>query len=123
MSTALTRVFVYGTLKQGGSNHHVLAGQLFRGTARTADGYTLYSLGDYPGMVRSAGAGQFVTGEIWTVDTACLARLDDLEGVAEGLYERVPIKLAPPLAGHAVQTYLYLPSLEGRQALGSTWAE
>ncbi len=117
----MTRVFVYGTLKRGGRNHVHLAGQQFLGAARTLGGYTLYSLGDYPGMVRSNEATHDVTGELWAVDAGCLARLDKLEGVDEGLYERVPIRLAAPFADEPVETFLYLPSLEGRTALGSVW--
>ena len=117
----MTRVFVYGTLKRGGRNHHFLAGQQFLGEARTAPGYTLYSLGDYPGMVRSADAKNDVIGEVWAVDAACLEKLDELEGVAEGLYERAPVKLAAPFAAQSVATYLYLRSLEGRQSIGSVW--
>jgi gamma-glutamylcyclotransferase (GGCT)/AIG2-like uncharacterized protein YtfP len=119
----MTRVFVYGTLKRGGPNHHYLAGQQFLGTARTAAGYTLYSLGDYPGMVNSVDASHTVTGEVWEVDTRCLVGLDQLEGVAEGLYERVPAKLAPPFADQPIETYLYLLGLEGRRHVGSDWKE
>jgi len=119
----MTWIFVYGTLKRGGRNHRFLAGQQFLGEARTAPGYTLYSLGDYPGMVRSDHTSDQVTGELWAVDAACLEKLDKLEGVAEGLYERAPIKLDPALAVEATETYLYLRSLEGRLQLGSVWKE
>jgi len=117
----MTRVFVYGTLKRGGLNHHFLAGQKFLGEARTAPGYRLYSLGDYPGMVRSADPTHEVAGEVWAVDAAGLAALDELEGVKEGLYERVPVPLAPPFAGQPVESYLYLRSLEGRPPIGPVW--
>lgn len=118
----MTRVFVYGTLKRGGSNHRFLAGQHYLGEARTAPGYTLYSLGDYPGMVRSADPAHTVTGEIWSVDAACLTQLDALEGVDEGLYTRELIPLAtPPFATEPVATYLYARNLAGRPHLGATW--
>ena len=119
----MPHVFVYGTLKRGCLNHHLLAGQKFLGEARSAPGYTLHSLGDYPGMVRSADASHYVIGEIWAVDAAGLAALDELEGVVEGLYERVPIRLAPPLADQPVETYLYLRNLAGRPAIGPVWRE
>ena len=115
----MTRVFVYGTLKRGGSNHAWLASQQFLGAARTAPGFTLYLLGDYPGMVRVANDQAGVTGEVWLVDDACLQQLDELEGVAEGLYERVPIKPASPFDDQPVETYLYLGSLAGHAALGA----
>jgi gamma-glutamylaminecyclotransferase len=114
----MTRVFVYGTLKRGGSNHSYLAGQQFLGPARTAPGFTLYSLGDYPGMVRAPADPAGVAGELWAVDIGCLRRLDKLEGVTERLYARVAIRLAPPFADDPAETYLYLHDLTGRPVLG-----
>ncbi len=119
----MTRVFVYGTLKRGCRNHHYLAGQQFLGKAMTSPGYILFSLGDYPGMVRSADQNHHVVGELWAVDRAGLSALDELEGLAEGLYERVPIGLAAPFADLPVESYLYLRSLEGHRPLGSVWPE
>ncbi len=117
----MTRVFVYGTLKRGGDNHHYLAYQQFLGAARTPAGYTLYSLGDYPGMVRAPADTAGVTGELWVVDDTCLRQLDLLEGVNEGLYERVTIKLASPPDEQSVETYLYLLGVTDRKTLGPTW--
>jgi gamma-glutamylcyclotransferase (GGCT)/AIG2-like uncharacterized protein YtfP len=119
----MTKVFVYGTLKRGGRNHRYLAGQQFIGEGRTGPGFTLYSLGDYPGMVRSSRIDHDVTGEVWTVSADCLASLDELEGINEGLYERVAISLLPPFAHGPVETYLYLRSIEGRRPLGAEWRE
>ena len=119
----MTLVFVYGTLKRGGRNHHYMAGQQFRGEARTGPGYTLFSLGDYPGMVRSTDAANQVDGEVWAVDADGLTRLDELEGVDEQLYARVPVTLGPPFADQAVETYLYLRDLTGRRAIGPVWRE
>ena len=114
-------LFVYGTLKRGGSNHLFLGTQKFLGEARTVAGFTLHSLGDYPGMVRAPGDTEGVTGELWSVDDACLAELDRLEGLDEGLYERIDVLLAPnPLAGSA-QTYLYLRPHHGLPAAGASW--
>ena len=119
----MTRVFVYGTLKHGGRNHRFMAGQQFLGDARTPPGFTLFSLGRYPGMVRAPAGPAGVTGELWAVDDTGLEQLDELEGVAEGLYERVTVQLAPPFADEPVETYLYLRDLTGQQAIGSTWKE
>ncbi len=117
----MTTVFVYGTLKRGGSNHAFMQGQQFLGSARTAPGFTLYSLGDSPGMVRAPGDTSGVTGELWAVDDACLAELDRLEGLDEGLYERVDILLAPGAVAASAQTYLYLRPHHGLAPLGDTW--
>jgi gamma-glutamylcyclotransferase (GGCT)/AIG2-like uncharacterized protein YtfP len=120
----MTTLFVYGTLKRGGSNHAHLAGQRFLGEARTAAGYTLVSLGDYPGLVPASGDLAGVTGELWQIDAACLAGLDELEGIAENLYTRGPIQLVVrPDADPAirVETYFYARPVSERPRLGSTW--
>ncbi len=117
----MNTVFVYGTLKRGGSNHLFLRGQKFLGDARTAPGFTLYSLGDYPGMVRAPGDTTGVTGELWSVDDACLAELDRLEGLYEGLYERIDVLLAPNGLAGSAQTYLYLRQLDGLAPIGDYW--
>lgn len=114
-------VFVYGTLKRGGSNHSFLKGQKFLGNARTVPGFTLYALGDYPGMVRAPSDTAGVTGELWTVDEACLAELDQLEGIDEGLYERIDVSLAPNPIASSAQTYLYRRPIDGLTIFGSTW--
>lgn len=117
----MTTVFVYGTLKRGGSNHAFMTGQMFLGDARTQPGLTLYSLGDYPGMVRAPGDTAGVTGELWAVDDAGLAELDRLEGLDEGLYERVDILLTPNPHAASAQSYLYLRPHSGLPPVGSTW--
>ncbi|HYC70898.1 MAG TPA: gamma-glutamylcyclotransferase family protein [Opitutaceae bacterium] len=118
---ARRRIFVYGTLKRGGRNHRHLGGQTFLGEARTGPGVTLYSLGDFPGMVRDPYDTEGVAGELWEVDEKCLARLDHFEGVDEGLYERVRIGLLPPHEQETPDTYLYARDVTGRKPIGSTW--
>lgn len=118
----MTLVFVYGTLKRGGSNHHFMAGQAFVGAASTASGFTLFDLGGYPGLVPAPGRAEGVSGEVWLVDDACLARLDQLEGTAEGLYGRKPVPLAEPFAASGAQAYVFLGDVGGRPHLGSSWA-
>jgi gamma-glutamylaminecyclotransferase len=122
-SHAMSLVFVYGTLKRGGSNHHLMAGQKFLGEARTPPGFRLYDLGGHPGMILKPDDRAGVTGEVWSVNTACLAQLDILEGLAEGIYRRVTTKLLPPFADQSVETYLYAQSIEGRPDIGSIWSE
>jgi gamma-glutamylaminecyclotransferase len=121
-------VFVYGTLKRGGLNHARMAGQRFLGEARTRAGRTLYSLGEYPGLVLDPADREGVVGELWAVEAEALAALDAFEGVAEGLYARVPAELAawsPEItAAQAAQAqlYLYLGAVHGRPHLGSSWS-
>lgn len=118
MSAGPTELFVYGTLQRGCSNHDQLAGQTWLGDAWTAARYRLYELDGYPGMVSDDfRLGRAIPGELWAVDAAGLARLDRFEGVAEGLYARVPVELAPPHAGWLAMTYLYLPPVRERTEL------
>jgi len=117
----MTRLFVYGTLKSGESNHAFLAGQTLVGPARTGPGFTLFSLGDYPGLVTFPSDRAGVAGELWSIDAACLARIDVLEGIGEGLYRRGPISLAAPAAAPGVETYFYLRDLINRPRLGAMW--
>jgi len=114
-------VFVYGTLKRGGSNHHLMVGQQFVTTAQTEPAYKLYSLGDYPALVDAPRDGSPIEGEIWTVDNDCLAKLDRLEGLEEGLYKRVPILLQPPHNASVIEGYIYLLSIAGRRDCGTSW--
>lgn len=119
----MTRLFVYGTLKRGCKNHRHLADQRYVGDARTAPGYRLYHLGSYPGLVIDPSDTEGVTGEVWDVEPAALARLDAFEGTDEGLYRREPIALIQPFDGSPVDTYLYARDLAGQRALGPTWTE
>ncbi len=116
-----TLVFVYGSLKRGGSNQHYLAGQKFIGMARTMPGFRLFDLGTYPGMVPFADDRDGVSGEVWSVEVDCLEHLDLLEGIVEGLYRREPITLLPPFADRKVEGYIYARSVEGRRDLGGEY--
>ncbi len=118
----MTHLFIYGTLKRGCKNHHHLAGQSYVGEARTAGGYRLYDLGDYPGMVADAHDTAGVTGELWSVDDRTLAHLDKFEGLTEGLYHREPVKLVAPFDQITAHTYLYARD-PGVRLIGATWLE
>ena len=85
------RVFVYGSLKRGFSNHGQLAGARFLGAARTGSGYVLYQIGRYPALVR-ARAG-VVSGELFEVNADLLRRLDVFENCPE-LYRRELVELS-----------------------------
>jgi gamma-glutamylaminecyclotransferase len=85
-------LFVYGTLKRGERNHHLIADQLFIREATTAPRYRVFDLGPYPGLVREAASGLAVRGELWAVSDCCLAELDDFEGVP-GLFVREQIEV------------------------------
>ncbi|CAM0878247.1 unnamed protein product [Alopecurus aequalis] len=99
-SAKRTLVFTYGTLKRGFSNHALLqdlslAGDAtFAGAAATAAPLPLVC-GPYrvPFLLNLPGSGQRVKGELYSVTARGLARLDELEGVSRGHYERLPVEV------------------------------
>lgn len=70
-------VAVYGTLKRGHSNHRLLGRARFLGTDQLRS-IVLFDLGPYPGARERPSQG--VLAEVFEVDNAGLARLDQLEG-------------------------------------------
>ena len=116
----MTRVFVYGTLKRGGANHGWIARQRFVAEALTQPLYRMFDLGGYPGMIRSE-SGIAIVGEVWDVDLAGLAKLDVLEDIDGGEYERVPVELQGEFADQRVEGYVYLRSVEGWRDVGACW--
>lgn len=77
-------VFVYGTLRRGGSNHFRMAGAEFVTEATVAG--RLYRIDWYPGHVLD-DAGDEIHGEIFTVGAGLLAALDVFEGLSAGEIE------------------------------------
>lgn len=114
-------IFVYGTLKRGGVNHHMMAGQSFVTEARTNPLYALYDLGGFPGMVQTSDEPLSIRGEVWEVDAVVLRQLDELEGLAVGEYRRVVIPLASPHHDVEVEGYEYLLDVSGATRLGDVW--
>ncbi|KAJ7513789.1 hypothetical protein O6H91_23G057700 [Diphasiastrum complanatum] len=87
--------FVYGTLKKGFGNYWLMEEQIlkghagFFGTAETKQRFPLVC-GPFqvPFLLNIPSDGQHVVGELYLVDRIALARLDELEGVDKGHYER-----------------------------------
>ena len=82
------RVFVYGTLKREGSNNPLLAGSEFLGEAVTVAAYKMIAA-SFP-VITPDPNGRPVAGEVYSVDDATLARLDQLEHEGRS-YDRVMI--------------------------------
>ena len=70
-------VFVYGTLRRGGSNHFRMAGAEFMAAGAVRG--RLYGIDWYPGFVSDEAADDII-GEIYQVSAELLARLDVFEG-------------------------------------------
>lgn len=115
------RIFVYGTLKRGHSNHGWMRGQQFIGEASTRPLFRLHDLGGYPGMVRHETQGLSVQGEIWEVDAEGMERLDELEDVNGGEYIREAIPLLPPFDQERIEGYRYLRDVSHAPDIGGCW--
>jgi gamma-glutamylaminecyclotransferase len=96
--TTTTRLFVYGTLMRGESNHGHLAGATFAGAARTRAEFTLVSLGAFPGI--RAGGAVSIAGEVYDIDDRTLRHLDEFEGHPH-FYRRSEIVLDDGACAHA----------------------
>jgi gamma-glutamylaminecyclotransferase len=106
-----SRVFVFGTLKQGFPNFHINHGRRVPGEYATCLAYPLYLVGERrsPWMLDQPGAGLNVHGQLFEVDDAALAQMDVLERVAEpDGYRRVRIEVASRLAGSRTSVFAYL---------------
>ncbi|MEM1355411.1 MAG: gamma-glutamylcyclotransferase family protein [Planctomycetota bacterium] len=118
----MTRLFVYGTLKRGDCRAYLLGHAEYLGEARTTPDYRLYTHGPYPALVeagRVGVSGRPIRGELYQVDSETLERLDEEEGVDEGLYERKDIALSGQSVG--AQAYFYLHSIEAMVDCGEQW--
>ena len=83
-------VFVYGTLKKGYYNHHVLGADAEFVDYANTYGAELHSAGAFPAMMRG---DRKVFGEVWAISDEALDRVDYLEGVEVGMYAREQIAL------------------------------
>jgi gamma-glutamylcyclotransferase (GGCT)/AIG2-like uncharacterized protein YtfP len=82
-------ICVYGTLRRGHGNHRILENSEFLGEFRTENGYTMISLGGFPGLLLD-GKDSIVC-EVFKVDNKSTAqRLDMLEGYPN-FYNRTQI--------------------------------
>ncbi len=70
-------VFVYGTLRKGGSNHFRMAGAEFAGSGKISG--KMVRIDWYPALV--PGADSFVRGELYLVSDETLGALDRFEGI------------------------------------------
>ncbi len=105
----LNFLFVYGTLKRGGSLHHLLrphGGAVYVGEGKIRG--LLYSFCDanYPGAVATREPGRFVHGEVYSLSDSdrLLQRLDRHEGCDEGLFVRQDVQV---LGGKRLRAWAY----------------
>lgn len=98
MSDAFRRIFLYGTLKVGYKNHHLLQDKAngvakLLSVASTPVQYPLVVATKYniPFLLNRPGMGAYVTGEVYEIDEKMLQTLDKLEDTGN-YYEREVLK-------------------------------
>ncbi len=103
------RLFVYGTLKQGQSNHGLLGG-----AAKIADGYTVkktvtMNTGKFPMAFtgkRGRSAMLSVAGEIYEIEHHLTLELDRLEDLG-GMYDRGIFQIRT-VGGEVLRSIMYV---------------
>ncbi|CAH2223612.1 gamma-glutamylaminecyclotransferase [Pelobates cultripes] len=87
-------IFVYGTLKKGQPNHHVmtdanLGNAIYKGTGKTIEKYPLViaQRDNVPFLLRFPGKGYHIAGEIYSIDDKMLKFLDEFESCPD-MYQR-----------------------------------
>ncbi|KAG1360901.1 putative gamma-glutamylcyclotransferase [Cocos nucifera] len=101
-----TLVFVYGTLKRDFPNYGLIEDLIRSGDAsfvaagRTATRLPLV-VGPWgiPFLLPIPGSGRRVSGELFAVSACGLGRIDYLEGIGRGHYERLPVAVVPNSSG------------------------
>lgn len=123
-------VFVYGTLRRGGSNAFRMDGAELVGKGRVEG--KLYAISWYPGLVLGRNCG-WVIGEVYRVSAEQLRELDEFEGISaneiEGAeYRRVGVYVT--LDGMPYDDTIHCgtfewkgPVAEERQILSGDWLE
>jgi gamma-glutamylcyclotransferase (GGCT)/AIG2-like uncharacterized protein YtfP len=83
-------VFVYGTLRKGGTNHHYLSDAFCLQNDVWLPGYRLYDFQNaYPFMLPAPTNSEKVRGEIYRVNESILEMLNILEDIENDLYKLV----------------------------------
>lgn len=100
------RVFVYGTLRQGGSRRGALEEATEISKKAYLVGFKMYHLGGFPGIIHlsSGERGEPIVGELYQIDERTLARLDMIEGHQEerpeaSFYRRTEVQIVVPREG------------------------
>lgn len=108
-------VFVYGTLRKGQGNSHLLDRSKFLGRAKTKEKFALYTKG-IPFLSRMKAVSQAL-GEVYAVDDATLERLDQLEN-HPNWYCREEAEILLEENGKVMTAWIYFCDVEeGRMEL------
>ncbi|MBO9700624.1 MAG: gamma-glutamylcyclotransferase [Sporocytophaga sp.] len=75
------KIFVYGTLRNGGNAHHLMRGCELLNEGISVSGFKLYDAGEYPFAVYTADPEDAITGDMFAIKQEdVLLTLDEYEG-------------------------------------------
>jgi gamma-glutamylaminecyclotransferase len=91
----MNHLFVLGTLKRGFPLHHHLEGARFEGVWKTIERFPLIVAGKWfaPMLLYEPGEGKRILGELYSVSTDTLARLDKVESIGEPGNYRIEVEI------------------------------
>lgn len=117
------KIFVYGTLRHGQANARRFGLIEPVETDVVLDGFDMFDLGWFPGIVPGSGS---VVGDIFEIDpNTQLGPLDAYEGYPN-LYTRQIVDVGDGIDGYwrGVSVYVYNNNVQGcPQVLGGNWLE
>ena len=105
-------LFVYGSLKQGRANHHLLHAAEYVSRVRTAPRFALRVVQGYPALVSGSRS---IVGELYRLPANAFRALDEFEGPD---YVRQQIELE---GRELVQAYLSRVFAAGAPFAGDEW--
>lgn len=114
------RVFVYGSLKRGHSNHLLLEEYNFLGRAYIEGPWRMMGLGFFPGVTEGHDEDSRIYGEVYVVDEEGLASLDVLEGHPH-FYERKKVRTNESEFGNVWCYFLKSEHDDTREVHGGLW--
>ncbi|KAL8543580.1 hypothetical protein ACS0TY_004228 [Phlomoides rotata] len=102
-------IFVYGTLKRGFYNHRLIEELIRTGDSAYVGAFTTVEAfplvcGPHgiPYLINLPGSGHRVRGELYSVSSGLgRGRLDQLEGVEQGHYQRLPVAVEGEMRAEA----------------------
>ncbi len=114
----LTPVYVYGSLRKGLHNHHLLENAVFYGQ-REVTNFEMFSLGAYPFCKPTEDENEKILCELYYVNKIELARLDRLEGFPS-FYDR---KVVNDMKGSEGWIYFIENRVGKIKVNGGNWSE